>query len=170
MSLVAEAKRRLGELREETEQKQKENQDLQVCSLPNAFGKMNYSVFIVQTEVALVGEKLFQVEEKWHHLSEESEVLKEQLALAQDHNHHFTQTVSYTIIVLVYLATNYYYKMTELQDKLEETYVLLKESKDENLALKDQALQLSASSIGDSTQVEVCNIAIIIICLVFTSS
>lgn len=47
-------------------------------------------------------------------------------------------------------------KMTELQEKLEETSVLLKESKDENTALKEQAVQLSSSSsLGDSSQVEV---------------
>lgn len=47
-------------------------------------------------------------------------------------------------------------QMAELQDKLDETSVLLKESKDENMALKDQAIQLSSSSsLSDSTQVEV---------------
>lgn len=46
--------------------------------------------------------------------------------------------------------------MTELQEKLEETFVLLRESKDENVALKEQAVQLSSSSsLGDSSQVEV---------------
>ena len=47
-------------------------------------------------------------------------------------------------------------KMTELQEKLEETSVLLKESKDENVGLKEQAVQFSSSSsLGDSSQVEV---------------
>lgn len=47
-------------------------------------------------------------------------------------------------------------KMTEMQDKVDETSVLLKEAKDENVALKDQAVQLSSSSsLGDSTHVEV---------------
>jgi cell division protein FtsL len=47
-------------------------------------------------------------------------------------------------------------KVTELQEKIEDLSALLKESRDENMALKEQVVQLGSSSpLGDSSQVEV---------------
>ena len=50
--------------------------------------------------------------------------------------------------------------MTELQEKLDEASVLLKEAKDENLALKNESIQPSSSLPNDPTQVEVCTILV----------
>lgn len=52
----------------------------------------------MQAQLFEVGEKLLQVEEKWHHVIEESEVLKEQLTFAQDQNNHLAHAVSYRSI------------------------------------------------------------------------
>ncbi len=90
LCFVAEAKRRLGELREESEQKQLENQDIQVVT---PYSKQTGHLWIMQTELVMAGEKLLQVEEKWHLLVDEHEVLKEHLSLAQDQNHHLTHAV-----------------------------------------------------------------------------
>lgn len=45
--------------------------------------------------------------------------------------------------------------MTGLQDKLEEMSTLLREAKDENVALQDSSSQKSLLASGESTQVEV---------------
>ena len=51
--------------------------------------------------------------------------------------------------------------MTELQEKLDDVAVLLKESKDENSALKEANLHQS-SSPGESTQADVSNICVLV--------
>lgn len=47
-------------------------------------------------------------------------------------------------------------QVTELQEKLDEMSILLKEAKDENVTLKESCIQQTSSPPGESNQVEVC--------------
>lgn len=81
-------------------------------------------------------ETLATTEDKWHQAVDELEAMKEQLTMSQDQNDHLTIAVA------------------ELQDKIDETCLLLKEAKDENAVFKERTFHQNSSSMGDSTQIE----------------